>query len=95
VAVTVVEKIFPMAQFKQPLPVSTIDKARPLAVPAFPAVGDHSTETLGISPATEVVVALVRAKVQAPLTGVTPKVGRSAALFVSAIVKSPADVVVV
>ena len=92
---TAVEKIFPIAQFKQPLPVSAIEKVRPVAVLAFPAVGDQSTETLARSPVTEVVVAFVRAIMQEALTGVTPKVGRSAALFVSAIVKSPADVVVV
>ena len=70
---TAVEKIFPMAQFKQPLPVSAIEKVRPVAVLAFPAVGDQSTETLVRSPVTEVVVSFVRAIIQEALTGVTPK----------------------
>jgi hypothetical protein len=86
VAVTAVEKVFPMAQFKQPLPVSTIEKLSPVAVSALPAVGDQSTETLARSPDTEVLVALERAIIQAVLTGFTPNVGRSTALFVSAII---------
>ena len=92
---TAVEKIFPMAQFKQPLPVSAIEKVRPVAVLAFPAVGDQSTETLVRSPDTKVVVAFEREMMQAVLTGFTPKVGKGTGLFVLAIVKSPADVITV
>jgi hypothetical protein len=57
-------------------------KVSPVAVPAFPTVGDQSTEILVSSPELPEVTDLVKAIMQEELTGAMLKIGRVIALFV-------------
>jgi hypothetical protein len=70
--------------------VSATAKVRPVAVLAFPALGDQFTETLAETPPSGEVTADIdyRLIMQEALSGLTPKAGSEATLLVPLIVKS-------
>jgi hypothetical protein len=69
--------------------VSVTAKVNPVAVLAFPAVGDQSTVTLARSPPLPEVIPdfVINPIMQAELAGFTLKVGRATALFDSLMMK--------